>query len=105
MPALPVSDDMKTMWPVPRAAIRSPISRASTIGARRLTASARSISSTENDSTGRWPDRPALATRTSTPARSLREALDGGAVGEVDRHGLRAGLGGERLEHVGRGGR
>jgi hypothetical protein len=42
---LPDSDDTSTIWPLPRATMRSPSRRLSTIGVRRFTASTRSISS------------------------------------------------------------
>ena len=88
------------MWPPPRSAMPSHISRARIIGARRLTSSARSISSTVSESIAPLPGRPALATRTSTgPASSTSRAT---AARSLRSHATRApaGLGGERLEHL-----
>src|SRR5215207_530015 len=66
---------MNTRWPPPRDAMPSDSRRARMIGARRLTSSARSISSSENDSSTPLPGTPALATSTSTgPASSTRRS-------------------------------
>src|SRR3954449_9877812 len=59
------------MGPAPRSAILSAITRARTIGARRLTMSARSISSTLNENTCPEAGRPAFATSTSTSPWSV----------------------------------
>jgi hypothetical protein len=61
---------MNTMWPLRRATMRSPMTRASTIGARRLIASARSISSTLKVDSWPVPGSPAFETSTSTSAHS-----------------------------------
>ena len=66
---------MKTRWPLPRATMPSASTRASTIGARRLTASARSISSTLNEVSRPDPGSPALETSTSTPGAVARQPL------------------------------
>ena len=86
VPTLPDSEDMKTRWPLRRATIASSRRRASTIGARRFTSSARSICSTVNEveqarrrAGRRW--RPARRRRAhSSPRRSTACG-----VGEVDR--------------------
>ena len=102
-PALPDSEDMKTMWP--RAARDHPLgsSRASSIGARRLTSSARSICSTRErrraaplaGSAGVGDEHVDLAGlgQRAAPgaARSARSARERAA----------AELGRERLEHLG----
>ena len=73
------------MWPPPRSAMPSHMSRARTIGARRLTSSARSISSTVNDSRRPLPGWAALATRTSTgPASSTSRTSDSRSVRSHD---------------------
>src|SRR5215211_5291803 len=68
------------MCPVPRAAIGSASRRASTIGARRFTASARSMSSTENDVMWPLPGRAAFATSTSiSPASASSRSTSAAA--------------------------
>ena len=81
--------------------MRSPSTRASTIGARRLTASARSISSTLNVDS--WPDAgSARVGDEHVDVRALaRQALHRVGVGEVDRQRARRRLGGQRLEDLG----
>ena len=88
------------MWPPPRSAMPSTSSRARTIGARRLTSSARSICSTDEVWILPRRGRAALATRMSIAAGVRHQPLDRRAVAEVARDGAAARLGGERLEHV-----
>ena len=90
------------MCPPPRAAMPSASRRASTIGARRLTSSARSISSTENESIvpaagqrRRW--RPARRPRRPRRAAARRRPRSA----RSHAHRAAAGLGRERLEHLG----
>ena len=96
----PTSEEMNSSWPRPRASIDGSSACVSTIGARRLTSSARSISSTEKDSSVPDAGSAALATRMSTSPASASEALDLGAVGQIDgeRRARRARR--ERLEHL-----
>ena len=81
LPALatfPDSDEMKTMWPLPRSSMPGSSARASCIGARRFTSSARSISSAVKlVEPSRLPGSAAFATSTSIAAarrRALRPA-------------------------------
>src|SRR5919201_498338 len=77
---LPASEETSTTWPLPRSTMAGTRALASWIGARRLTARARSISSVVNVSSLPLAGRPALATKTSTPvarsaSRSTSSAL------------------------------
>ena len=93
------------MCPAPRAAIGSASRRAITIGARRLTASARSMSSTEKRRDVAAARQRRVGDQHVDVAGLGQQAVDVGRVGEVAGDGAPAGLGGERLEHVRRGGR
>ena len=98
--ALPDSEEMKTRWPRPRSTIAGVRMCASTIGARRLTSSARSICSTLNESSVPEAGSAALATRMSTwPASAARRSTSA-RLGEVDGQRAGAQLRRERLEHV-----
>ena len=90
---------MKTRWPLRRATMCAASSRARTIGARRLTASARSICSTVNSVSSPVPGSPALATSTSTGPRFLASRAPR-VVGEVA-PARPPRLGGDELEDVG----
>src|ERR1035438_9434762 len=67
---LPDSEDMNSRCPLPRFTITGASACASTIGARRLTSSTRSISSIVNDSSRPEPGSAALARRMSTSPES-----------------------------------
>ena len=83
---LPDSEETNTRCPAPRAAIGSASRRAITIGARRLTASARSMSSTEKRrDVPAARAAPALATSTSTSPASAEQAVDVARSAEVGR--------------------
>ena len=84
-PSCPTARETNTRWPWPRASIPCDRARASTIGARRLTASARSISSTLNESSTPVAGSAALATRMSA-FEDLRRA---GARPPMPRRGRR----------------
>ena len=77
---------------------------ASTIGARRLTSSARSISCTRSDSSAPDAGSAALATRMSTSPASPTRRCDLGGLGEVDRQRAGAQLGGRAARARRRGG-
>ena len=100
-PGAPDSDDMNSRCPLPRATIGSIRPWASSIGARRLTASARSICSGEKEFSRPLPGSPAFATSTSTSpasASSRSGASGSDRSATITRPPISRG---ERLEHLG----
>src|ERR1019366_5773244 len=84
--ALPLSEDMKQRWPLRRAIMEGERAWARAMGARRLTARARSISSMENVSRVPVAGRAALATRMSTvPASATRRSSSSALARSTER--------------------
>jgi hypothetical protein len=108
---LPEIDEMRTIWPRPRSRMPIAARRAITIGARRFTSSARSISSTLKSRSGPLDGSAAFATSTSIGPASSRQRSTLSAIGQVRDDGLGAELGRERRHRRpraaprGRGGR
>ena len=85
---------------MPRATIGSTSRRARAIGARRLTASARSISSCVNVVRRPLAGRAAFATKSVDRRGLVGQPVDRRRIAEVALQRPRAELRGERLEHV-----
>ena len=98
--ALPRSDDMNNRWPLPLAVICGASSCASTIGARKFTSSARSISFDGEGIERARRRKRGIGDQDVDLARLSGQAGDVVGLGEVDGQRPRTELGGEFIEQV-----